>query len=146
MQFISVGDLVELALRVMEPRNLAGHAFNTANPRPVTQHELVLTLARAADVESPKIVSIPRELIYRAGGQAIGERLYFGYYYDLPAITEIVTKAQRMLAFKPTDFLAGLRVEYRAYLKKRNYPKPDYTFEDHLLRYWGAHAAESRPA
>ena len=111
MQFISVGDLVELALRVMEPRNLAGHAFNTANPRPVTQHELVLTLARAADVESPKIVSIPRELIYRAGGQAIGERLYFGYYYDLPAITEIVTKAQRMLAFKPTDFLAGMRVE-----------------------------------
>lgn len=62
------------------------------------------------------------------------ERLYFGQYYDLPAITEIITKAQRMLAFKPTDFTTGLKESFRAYLKERNYPPPDYTFEDGLLR------------
>ncbi|MBV9154930.1 MAG: NAD-dependent epimerase/dehydratase family protein [Acidobacteriaceae bacterium] len=133
MQFIYVNDLVELAIKVVELRNAVGHAFNTANPRPLTQHELILELARAAQAKEPEIVSIPRELIRRAGGQAIGENLYFGYYYDVPAITQIITKAQRMLAFKPTDFAVGLRATYRAYLKKRGFPRPDFTFEDELL-------------
>lgn len=133
MQFIHVKDLVELAIRAMELRTTVGHAFNTANPRAITQHELVVHLARVAGVKEPQLVSVPRELIQRAGGQAIGERLYFGSYYDLPAITQIITKAQRMLSFKPVDFEVGLKATYRAYLKKRGYPKPDYTFEDELL-------------
>ncbi len=133
MQFVYVKDLVELAVRVLDLRNTVGHAFNTANPRAITQHELVLDLARTAGVKEPRIVSIPRELINRAGGQAIGEKLYFGYYYDVPAITEIITKAQRMLTFKPTDFGEGLKASYREYLKERIYPKPDFTFEDELI-------------
>ena len=133
MQFIYVKDLVELAIRAMELRSTVGHAFNTANPRAITQHELVMHLARAAGVKDPQLVSMPRELIQRAGGQLMGEKLYFGSYYDLPAITQIITKAQRMLSFKPVDFDVGLKATYRAYLKKRGYPKPDYTFEDELL-------------
>ena len=133
MQFIYVKDLVELAIRAMELRSTVGHAFNTANPRAITQHELVMHLARAAGVKEPQLVSMPRELIQRAGGQLMGEKLYFGSYYDLPAITQIITKAQRMLSFKPVDFDVGLKATYRAYLKKRGYPKPDYTFEDELL-------------
>jgi len=133
MQFVYVKDLVELAIRVLDHRNTVGHAFNTANPRAITQHELVLDLARAAGVKEPRMISIPRELINRAGGQAIGEKLYFGYYYDVPAITEIITKAQRMLTFKPTDFADGLKATYREYLKVRVHPKPDFTFEDELL-------------
>ncbi len=134
MQFIYVNDLVEMAIKVMEPRNFAGHAFNTANPRPVTQHELMILLGRAAGKPQPEMVSISRETIQRAGGKAVGDRLYFGDYYDLPAITEVVTKAQRMLGFKPTDFLAGLKAEYQASLAKRSFARPDFTFEDHLLR------------
>ena len=133
MQFVYVKDLVQLAIKVMEQKNAIGHAFNTANPRAVTQHELMYELARAAAIKDPQILSIPRELIHRAGGQVAGERLYFGYYYDLPAITQIVTKAQRMLGFKPTDFLAGLKVTYRAYVKKRGYPRPDFSFADGLI-------------
>jgi 2'-hydroxyisoflavone reductase len=95
-------------------------------------------LARVAGVKEPQLVSVPRELIQRAGGQAIGEKLYFGSYYDLPAITQIITKAQRMLSFKPVEFDVGLKVAYRAYLKKRGYPKPDYTFEDELLSRFSA--------
>jgi hypothetical protein len=84
-------------------------------------------------------VSLPRELISRAGGQVTGEKLYFGSYYDIPAITQIITKAQRMLAFKPTEFEIGLKATYRAYLKKRGYPRPDFSFEDELLsRFAGA--------
>ncbi|HEY3939038.1 MAG TPA: NAD-dependent epimerase/dehydratase family protein [Bryobacteraceae bacterium] len=133
MQFVYVKDLVELALRVMDLRNTAGHAFNAANPRAITQHEVVIHLARVAGVKEPQLVSIPRELIYRAGGEVVGEKLYFGSYYDVPAITQIITKAQRMLAFKPTEFEAGLKVAYRAYLKKRGHPRADFTFEDELL-------------
>ena len=138
MQFIYVDDLVDLTVKVLEQKNAVGHAFNTANPRAITQHELLHELARAAGVKEPKIISIPRDLIHRAGGHVIGERLYFGYYYDLPAITQIVTKAQRMLAFKPTDFATGLKTEYRAYLRKRLYPKPDFSFEDALIARFGA--------
>ena len=134
MQFIYADDLVEMAIKVMDSPNLVGHAFNTANPRPISQHELVSLLGRAAGEVRPEIVSIPRETIRRAGGEATGERLYFGDYYDLPAITEIATKSQRMLGFKPTDFLSGLQTEYRAFLNKRTFRRPNFTFEDHLLR------------
>lgn len=134
MQFVYVNDLVELAIRVMEQRNAVGHAFNTANPRPLAQHEVILELAKAAGVKDPRLVSIPRELIQRAGGQVVGDqKLYFGNYFDMPAITEIITKAQRMLAFKPTDFGEGLKTTYREYVKKRRFPKPDFSFEDELL-------------
>jgi nucleoside-diphosphate-sugar epimerase len=138
MQFVYVKDLVELAIKAMDLRNAVGHAFNTANPRAITQHELVLDLARAGNAKDPQIVSIPRDLIHRAGGQIMGERLYFGSYYDVPAITQIVTKAQRMLGFKPTDFLLGLRATHRAYLKKRGFPRPDFSFEDELLSRFSA--------
>jgi nucleoside-diphosphate-sugar epimerase len=133
MQFIYVKDLVELAVKAIELRNVAGHAFNTANARAITQHELLLDLARVAGVKEPHLVSIPRDLIQRAGGQTMGDKLYFGDYFDVPAITQIVTKAQRMLAFKPTDFEVGLKSTYRYYLKERKFPKPDFTFEDELL-------------
>jgi 2'-hydroxyisoflavone reductase len=133
MQFVYIKDLVDLMIRVMEVRNAIGHAFNTANPKAITQHELVGHLALAAGCRDPRFVSIPREAIYRAGGQVVGEKLYFGSYYDVPAITQIITKAQRMLSFKPTEFDVGLKLAYRAYLKKRTFPKPDFSFEDGLV-------------
>jgi 2'-hydroxyisoflavone reductase len=134
MQFVYVKDLVEVAVKVIGQRNTVGHAFNVANARAVTQHELLLELSRVAGAKESQLVVIPRDLIHRAGGQIMGNtRLYFGQYYDVPAITEIITKAQRMLAFKPTEFTTGLKETFRAYLKERNFPQPDYAFEDALL-------------
>ena len=46
MQFIYVQDLVDLAIRVTESRNMVGHAFNTANARAITQHDLLHELSR----------------------------------------------------------------------------------------------------
>lgn len=134
MQFIYVKDLVDIAIKVIEQRNTVGHAFNVANARAVTQHELLLELSRAAGVKDSQLVVIPRELIHRAGGQIMGNsKLYFGQYFDIPAITEIITKAQRMLAFKPVEFAAGLKDTYKAYLKERTISTPDFAFEDALL-------------
>lgn len=146
MQFVFVRDLVELAVRMLQLSNVVGHAFNVANPRAITQHELCVELARFAGVKEPQLVSIPRESIHRAGGQVTGEKLYFGSYYDVPAITQIITKAQRMLAFKPTEFAAGLKVTYRAYLKKRGFPRPDFSFEDELLSRFSPQIHTSRSA
>ena len=63
----------------------------------------------------------------------MGPKLYFGMYFDLPPITQVTAKAQRMLKFKPTDFLAGLKETYRWYLRSNEFPPPDYTFEDALI-------------
>lgn len=133
MQFVFVNDLVELCLRLMDHRNVVGHSFNAANPRAITQHELVMDLARAAGVKTPELVSIPRDFIVRMGGKVMNGNLYFGSHYDVPAITQIITKAQRMLAFKPMDFEEGLKLTYRAYLKEPQRHKPDYSFEDQVL-------------
>ncbi len=147
MQFIYVQDLVDLAIRVTESRNMVGHAFNTANARAITQHDLLHELSRVTGDRAPELVPIPREAIYRAGGKVMGhQQLYFGEYFDLPAITQIITKAQRMLAFKPVDFDEGLRVTYRAYLAKRIYPKADFTFENQLLDRYSGRVAETRSA
>ncbi len=147
MQFVYVHDLVDLAIRVMENRNMVGHAFNVSNARAITQHELLLDLARVAGQTRPVLVPIPRDTIYRAGGKVMGhENLYFGEYYDLPAITQIITKAQRMLSFKPIDFEEGLRITYRSYAAKRAYPKPDFTFENQLLDRYTGQVVETRSA
>jgi nucleoside-diphosphate-sugar epimerase len=138
-----VEDLVRLAIKVFDSRNAIGHAFNAANARALTQHELVNELARAAGAKEPELVSIPRERILQLGGSPFGPKLYFGYYYDLPAITEVITKAQRMLAFRPTEFAAGLKTTYKAYLKQHNFPKPDFTFEDELLARFGREVPKS---
>ncbi len=63
----------------------------------------------------------------------MGPKLYFGMYFDMPPITQVTAKAQRMLKFKPTDFSAGLMETYRWYLRHNQFPKPDYAFEDALL-------------
>jgi nucleoside-diphosphate-sugar epimerase len=134
---------VRLAIRLLDSRNAIGHAFNAANARALTQHEVVNELAKAAGVREPELVSIPRDRILQMGGGPFGPKLYFGYYYDLPAITEVITKAQRMLAFRPTDFATGLKITYKAYLKHRDFPKPDFSFEDEVFARFGHDALKS---
>ncbi|HUA20669.1 MAG TPA: SDR family oxidoreductase [Bryobacteraceae bacterium] len=131
MQFVHIHDLVTACVRVMEAPEIAGHAFNIANPRPLAQVEAVEAFARAAGKE-PTFVRLPRERILRAGGHPMGPKLYFGTYFDLPAITVVVNKAQRVLKFKPVDFNTGLKETYRWYVRHKS-PKPDYTFEDALI-------------
>ena len=116
----------------MDTPDIEGHAFNIANPRPLTQVEAVEAFARAAEKE-PTFVRLPRERILRAGGHPMGPKMYFGIYFDLPAITVVVNKAQRMLKFKPVDFAAGLKETYRWYVRHSPFPKPDYSFEDALI-------------
>ena len=132
MQFVYVKDVVKACLKAMEEPNAAGHAFNIANARPLSQAEAVEAFAKACR-KPVKFVRIPREYILRVGGHPMGPKLYFGMYFDMPPITQVTAKAQRVLKFKPTDFAAGLKETYRWYLRHNGFPKPDYSFEDALL-------------
>ena len=132
MQFVNVKDVVTACLKVIEVDDVAGHAFNVANPRPLTQLEAVEAFAQAASRDA-KFVRIPRDRVLRAGGHPMGPKLYFGVYLDMPAITVVVNKAQRMLKFKPIDFATGLKETYRWYLRNNKFPKPDLAFEDGLI-------------
>ncbi len=132
MQFVYVKDLVWAALRSLDEPNAIGHAFNIANARPLSQAEAVEAFAKACK-KPVKFVRIPRDYILRVGGHPMGPKLYFGTYYDMPPITQVTAKAQRVLKFKPTDFATGLKETYRWHLRHHGFPKPDYGFEDALL-------------
>jgi 2'-hydroxyisoflavone reductase len=132
MQFVHVQDLVNACVQVITLPDTVGHAFNVANPRPLTQVEAVQAMAVACGKE-PRFVRFQRDRILRAGGHPMGPKLYFGMYFDMPAITMVINKAQRMLKFKPIDFATGLKETYRWYIRKRPFPPPDYAFEDSLI-------------
>lgn len=132
MQFVYVKDLIKASLRALDEPAAIGHAFNIANPRPISQAEAVEAFAKAAR-KPAQFIRIPREYILRVGGHPMGPKLYFGVYFDMPPITQVTAKAQRVLKFKPTDFLTGLRETYRWYLRNNEFPKPDFSFEDQLL-------------
>ena len=132
MQFVYVKDLVRAALKSVEEPAAAGHAFNIANSRPISQAEAVEAFAKACHKHA-KFVRIPREYILRVGGHPMGPKYYFGVYFDLPPITQVTAKAQRVLKFKPVEFATGLKETYKWHLRHNGFPKPDFAFEDALL-------------
>jgi nucleoside-diphosphate-sugar epimerase len=132
MQFVHVRDLVNAMLKAIEVPEACGQAFNIANPRPVAQIEMLEAVARACN-RPLHLVRIPRDRILRAGGSPFGPKYYFAFYYDLPAITMVVNKAQRVLKLKPVDFDEGMKETYRWWLRHNSFPKADYAFEDALV-------------
>jgi hypothetical protein len=78
-------------------------------------------------------VYVPREIIQRNGGNVFSEPLYFGEFYDLPSITEVVDRVQRLLGVELTPFASGLRETYRWYEGRPALRSADFWFEDKLL-------------
>ncbi len=132
MQFVYVKDLVAALIASMTTANSVGHAFNVANSRALTQAEVVELLARVAG-KSAEVIRVPRDRILRCGGHPLGPNIYFGQYFDLPPITTLVAKAQRVLRFKPLPFAEGLAETYKWYQRHHKRPAVDYGFEDALL-------------
>ncbi len=132
MQFVYVKDLVSACLSAMETPGIAGHAFNIANPRPVTQEDLVVAMGVAAK-KKPELVHVPRLRLLKAGGHIMTPPYYFATYYDMPPITQVINKAQRILKFKATPMADGLRETYLWYLKNHKRSKQDFSFEDAML-------------
>ena len=132
MQFVYVKDLIAAALKAAEDTHAIGHAFNVANLKPITQFDLVNILGDVAG-KNPHIVRIPRPKILQMGGHPMGPNLYFGMYFDMPAITQVINKAQRVLKFQPTDFKEGLKETYKWYMRHHQKDGSNYPFEDKLI-------------
>jgi nucleoside-diphosphate-sugar epimerase len=133
MQFVHVRDLVEAMLSAITAPETSGQAFNVGNTRPIAQIEALESIARAAGRPPQRLLRIPRDRIRHAGGSPFGPKLYFAFYYDLPPITMVVNKAQRVLKLKPVDFDDGMKETYRWWQRHNPFPKPDYAFEDSLV-------------
>jgi nucleoside-diphosphate-sugar epimerase len=132
MHFVFVHDLAEACLLAAQRDEASGHGFNVGQTEPITQEELVGALGEAAGVE-PEIVHVPRETIEAAGGEVMGDKLYFGFYFDMPPITEDVSKAERILGLTPTPFADALAETFEWYRTNHQRPEIDYAFEDSLL-------------
>jgi len=133
MQFVYVDDLVTACFNALENPAAVGLAFNVAHEKAVTQIDLVNEFARAAGKQA-SIVTVPRDVIERNGGDAFRDPLYFGQYYDLPSITEIVDRVRRVLQVEPTPFAIALRETYRWYAGRPEQRPADFSFDDKLIR------------
>ena len=133
MQFVFVGDIVRVCLRALEVDQVVGRPINVGVRPPVTQLELVRVLGRAAGIE-PETRFIPRDEAVAAGGRIMGSNLYFAEYYDLPSITMKLDRMVNTLGVPPTPLEEGLRFTYDWWVANSTFPRPDYSFEDALLR------------
>jgi len=131
VQWVYAPDVAEACARAIEVPEAAGEAFNVGHVEPTTQRSFVEALARAAEVE-PILASVPRATIQAAGGQLIGDNLYYGEFLDLPPHIAVVDKLTRVLGVEPTPLDEALRASYAWY---RTQPRRavNYTFEDGLL-------------
>jgi nucleoside-diphosphate-sugar epimerase len=131
MQWAFVFDVADTCVRALDVPEAAGEAFNIAHVEPITQRTFVEALARTADV-GPRLVPVSRTAIQAAGGQLVGPNLYFGEYLDLPAHTEVVEKAPRLLGVTPTPLPEALAAGFAWYRAQSRRPI-DYSFEDRVL-------------
>lgn len=132
MQFVLVDDYVEAAIASSERDSAIGRAYNVANQSPVTQRELVLALAEAANCPPPELVSIDREILTELGGDVFAPPFYFAQYYDMPPITQNTSRAQSELGFVATPFVDGLRETFSWYQGAPR-PDPDFSFDERAL-------------
>ena len=124
-------DLAEACVRTLEVPAASGEAFNIGHAERTSQRDFVELLAAAAGVR-PTLVPIPRAAIQAAGGQLVGDHLYFGEFLDPPPHTAVLGKVTRLLSLTPTPFAEALRSGFAWYRTQPRRPV-DYAFEDRLL-------------
>lgn len=137
MQFAYVKDLVAAMIASMEEPGAVGEAFNVGNTRALSQLEVIRAFARAAG-KNPEIIRVSRDRIIEAGGNPFGDPAYFGIYFDVPPITEVIGKVTRVLKIRLTSFDAGLKETYRWYLRHHRNGHMNVDFEDKLIAMAGA--------
>ena len=72
-------------------------------------------------------------MIEEAGGKIFDPPFYFGQYFDMPPITQEVSRGKEELGFESTPFDEGLSEAFRAYAREAR-PEPDFSWEDRLFR------------
>jgi nucleoside-diphosphate-sugar epimerase len=133
MQFVYVNDLVAACMAALENPSAPGRAYNIGHETALTHIQAVNAFA-AVCVKPAEIVRVPREIIERNGGHVFKEPLYFGEYYDLPPITEKISRVKLELGVTVTPIAKGLTETFQWYAAQPPRRKLDFTFEDKLIR------------
>ncbi len=113
-----------------------GRAYNLANYPAITQLDFVHLLGRISG-RAAKVVHVPRALIQQRGGALLAPPLYFGAFLDIPPITVRADRVHDELGLTLTPLETGLRETFTWY-ERQERPRPDYSWEDALLREVGA--------
>ena len=132
MHMVYVKDLVRAMVEALTNEAAVGQAFNVAGDAPVTQKALVRELARAGGYTAGT-VSVPRTVLRAKGANPYAPPFYFGEYFDLPPITEDITKARKRLGYVPTPLGEGLAETHGWYLKSHKPVVDGFEFEDSLM-------------
>lgn len=130
MQWVAASDVAEASLRAAARRTDEAETFNLAGA-PVTQNDFIQTLARVVGVEAD-IVHIPRARIEAAGGHVMKPPFYFGAYLDIPPITALGDRVERVLGLELRSLEDGMRETF-AWYTSADRPTPDTSWEDKLL-------------
>lgn len=132
-QWAAWKDVAWALAECLEHPAAAGEAFNIAETDPVTYAQFIDRLARAAGRPVEKAF-VPRERIRALGGSSSGARMYFGATLDAEVDFSLsVEKAQRLLGFRPTDPMDGLRETFAWYLANDRGRSPKFTFDKEVL-------------
>jgi nucleoside-diphosphate-sugar epimerase len=110
-----------------------GEAFNIAEAEPATHAEFVQRLAKVAG-RTAETVPIPRSRLKEMGASTGAPHTYFGVGLDSASDETLsVDKARRLLGFRPTDPIEGLKEAFDWYSRQSARPQPDFSFERILL-------------
>ncbi|MEE9164282.1 MAG: NAD-dependent epimerase/dehydratase family protein [Thermoplasmata archaeon] len=110
-----------------------GEVFNIAHAEPISEADLVDLLAEAAGHEVEKVF-VPRSRIYDLGGNAFAPPFYFAVALDAETDFAVdVSKAKRVLGFRPTEPLEGFRRTFEWYTRADRGRTPKFSFDKKLL-------------
>lgn len=132
-QWAAAKDVAWALAECLENPAAEGHAFNIAEAEPVTYAGFIDRLATVARRPVEK-VGVPRKRILALGGSSMGARMYFGATLDAETDFSVsIEKARRLLGFRPTDPVEGLRETFDWYLANDRGRSPKFTFDKEVL-------------
>lgn len=132
-QWAAARDVAWALAECLENPKAGGEAFNIAEAEPLTYAAFLDRLGAVAE-KPVEQVPVPRKRLQELGGSQIGSRMYFGATLDAEVDFSVsIEKARRLLGFRPTDPMDGLREAYAWYLQNDRGRSPKFTFDKEVL-------------
>ncbi len=130
---VAVRDVAWALAECTENPAARGEVFNIAEDAPVRHGAYIDRLAEVAELPVEKVF-IPRSRIHSLGGTAFSPPLYFGVGFDVEVDLSVdISKARRVLGFRPTNPLAGLQEAFAWYMKEDRWRTPKFSFDREVL-------------
>lgn len=132
-QWAAAKDVGWALAECLENPDAEGQAFNIGEADALSHAAFVDRLAQVAGRTVEK-VPVARKRLHELGASSMGSRMYFGATLDAEVSFSVtIEKARRLLGFRPTDPMEGLRETYAWYLANDRGRSPKFTFDREVL-------------